>query len=60
MSIFNAATSEGARMDKYSSLLTDAIRSMIEVTDERDIDSLFTGGRTNALTRQSLGSTTSS
>jgi len=48
---FNAATSEGAQMGKYSALLTDAIHSMIDVTEERDIDSLFTGGSTTALTQ---------
>ncbi len=52
--IFNAATSEGAEMEKYSELLTAAIRSMIDVTDERDLDSLFTDGPTTALT-QAIG-----
>ena len=53
--VFNTATSEGARMDKYSALLTDAIHSMIDVTEERDIDSLFTGGHTTALTQTIAG-----
>ena len=35
---------EGAEMGHYSDLLTAAIRSMIDVTEERDLDSLFTGG----------------
>jgi len=52
--IFNAATSDGAEMGKYSELLTAAIRSIIEVTDERDLDSLFTDGPTTALT-QAIG-----
>lgn len=52
--IFNAATSEGAEMGKYSELLTAAIRSTIDVTDERDLDSLFTDGPTTALT-QAIG-----
>ena len=52
---FNKATAEGARMGKYSELLTDAIHSMIEVTEERDIDSLFTGGHTTALTQTIAG-----
>ena len=34
---------------------TDAIRSMIDVTEERDIDSLFTGGKTTALTNTISG-----
>lgn len=53
--VFNAATGEGAQMGKYSALLTDAIHSMIDVTEERDIDSLFTGGNTTALTQAIAG-----
>lgn len=53
--IFNDATSEGAEMGKYSELLTSAIRTMIDVTDERDIDSLFTSGPTTALTQSIAG-----
>ncbi|MCT2109319.1 SNF2-related protein [Dietzia cinnamea] len=52
---FNAATGEGANMERYSQLLTDAIYSMIDVTEERDIDSLFTGGHTTALTQTIAG-----
>lgn len=52
---FNAATREGGQMSKYSGLLTDAIHSMIDVTEERDIDSLFTGGQTTALTQTIAG-----
>ena len=48
-------------MGTYSELLTAAIRSMIDVTEERDIDSLFTGGADHrAAARPSTGSTTSS
>lgn len=53
--VFNSATGEGAQMGKYSALLTDAIHSMIDVTEERDIDSLFTGGTTTALTQTIAG-----
>ena len=42
-------------MGRYSDLLSSAIRSMIEVTDERDIDSLFTSGPTTALTQAIAG-----
>jgi hypothetical protein len=42
-------------MGKYSHLLTTAIRSVIDVTDERDIDSLFTDGPTTALTQSIAG-----
>jgi hypothetical protein len=52
--VFNLATNEGAEMGHYSDLLTAAIRSMIEVTDEQDLDSLFTPGVTTALT-QAIG-----
>jgi hypothetical protein len=48
--IFNTATREGAEMRHYSGLLSAAVRSMIDVTEERDLDSLFTAGRTSALT----------
>lgn len=51
--IFNAGTSEGAEIGAYSELLTTAIRTMSDVTDERDIDSLFTSGPTTAL-RQTI------
>ncbi len=46
---FNRATQDGRRMDAYSELLGRAIRSMIELKEEKDVDSLFTGGRTTAL-----------
>ena len=36
-------------MRVYSDLLDQAIRSMIDVKEERDIDSLFSGGKTTAL-----------
>nr|WP_238348689.1 C-terminal helicase domain-containing protein [Ornithinimicrobium pratense] len=46
---FNQHTSEGAEMGVYSNLLTEAINSLIEVTEQRDIDSLFSGAKTTAL-----------
>ncbi|MGO4917586.1 helicase-related protein [Pseudogemmobacter sp. W21_MBD1_M6] len=52
---FNAETQDGRRMETYSNLLNDAIRSMIEVKEERDIDSLFSGGHTTALTHAIAG-----
>ena len=36
-------------MRAYSNLLDQAIRSMIDVKEEKDIDSLFSGGKTTAL-----------
>lgn len=53
--IFNEATSEGAEMGRYSELLSTAIRSMIDVTAERDVDSLFSDGPTTALTQSISG-----
>ncbi|MGB3730360.1 helicase-related protein [Microbacterium sp.] len=53
--VFNAATADGADMSQYSDLLTEAIRSMIDITEERDIDSLFTPGHTTALVHSIAG-----
>lgn len=47
---FNQETADGRRMQTYSDLLGKAIRSMIEVKEEKDLHSLFTGGKTTALT----------
>jgi len=46
---FNAATRDGREMGKYSDLLDQAIRSMVDVKEEGDVDSLFTPGATTAL-----------
>jgi hypothetical protein len=53
--VFNAATRDGAEMGEYSSLLTEAIGSMINVTEERDLDSLFSPGHTTALQQTITG-----
>lgn len=47
---FNKATDDGRDMGFYSDLLVQAIGSIIQVQDEKDLDSLFSGGRTSALT----------
>lgn len=47
--IFNAETKDGYEMTRYSDLLGQAIRSMIEVKEDKDLDSLFTGSKTTAL-----------
>ena len=52
---FNQATADGRQMQRYSDLLGKAIRSMIEVKEEKDLDSLFTGGKTTALTNTISG-----
>ena len=46
---FNRETQDGRKMATYSRLLKQSIRSMIDLKEEKDIDSLFTGGGTTAL-----------
>jgi hypothetical protein len=41
---FNRETKDGLRMNKYSELLEDAIKSIIHVKEENDMDSLFNDG----------------
>jgi hypothetical protein len=53
--LFNEQTQDGRNMAAYSDLLSSAIRSMIEVKEEKDLDSLFSGGRTTALTNTIAG-----
>lgn len=53
--IFNEATGDGRDMGKYSELLSAAIRSMIEINEEKDLDSLFSGGKTSALVHTIAG-----
>ncbi|HEX7260223.1 MAG TPA: hypothetical protein VF258_00250, partial [Luteolibacter sp.] len=52
---FNKATKDGRHMEAWSGLLNTGIRSMIELKEEKDLDSLFTGGRTSALTNTIQG-----
>ena len=47
--LFNEDTDDGRNMGPYSDLLSAAIHSMIEVKEEKDLDSLFSGGKTTAL-----------
>jgi len=42
-------------MKAYSDLLAQAIRSMVDSKEDRDIDSLFSGGRTTALVNTIAG-----
>jgi hypothetical protein len=53
--LFNERTQDGRKMEHCSALLSAAIRSMIEVKEEKDIDSLFSGGRTTALVHTIAG-----
>ena len=53
--IFNGHTQDGRNMEQYSNLLSDAIHSMVEVKEDKDIDSLFSGGNTSALVNSIKG-----
>ncbi|MFB0492114.1 SNF2 family DNA or RNA helicase [Methylobacterium sp. OAE515] len=53
--LFNERTQDGRKMEQCSALLSAAIRSMIEVKEEKDLDSLFSGGRTTALVHTIAG-----
>ncbi len=46
---FNRKTDDGREMGHYSELLSQAIRSIADAKEERDLDSLFSGSRTSAL-----------
>ncbi|WP_298030868.1 SNF2-related protein [uncultured Desulfovibrio sp.] len=52
---FNKRTDEGRNMKACSALLGEAIRSMIRVKEEKDVESLFTGGKTTALVNMIAG-----
>jgi len=53
--LFNKATDDGRNMQTYSNLLDQAIRSMVDVKEEKDLDSLFSGGKTTALVNTIAG-----
>jgi hypothetical protein len=53
--LFNERTQDGRKMEQCSNLLSAAIRSMIDVKEEKDLDSLFSGGRTSALVHTIAG-----
>ena len=53
--LFNKETADGRKMQVYSDLLGKTIRSMIEVKEEKDLDSLFSGGKTTALVNTIAG-----
>lgn len=53
--LFNKETADGRNMDEHSELLQQAIQSMIDVKEDQDIDSLFSGTRTTALTNTISG-----
>lgn len=53
--LFNRTTDDGREMEAYSALLDQAIRSIVTVQEEKDIDSLFSGGPTTALANPIAG-----
>jgi hypothetical protein len=53
--LFNRITEDGRNMQAYSNLLDQAIRSMVDVKEEKDLDSLFSGGSTTALVNTIAG-----
>ncbi|MFP1767827.1 helicase-related protein [Lonsdalea quercina] len=52
---FNRMTQDGRDMSHYSDLLDSAIRAMVVVKEQSDIDSLFSGGPTTALNNDIAG-----
>lgn len=52
---FNRMTRDGRDMSACSALLDQAIRSMIDLKQEKDVDSLFTGTKTSALVHDIRG-----
>ena len=46
---------DGREMRVYSDLLTAAIRSIVQVKEEKDLDSLFSGQKPTALTGPATG-----
>ena len=52
---FNVRTHDGQDMSGPSGLLNGAIRAMIDVKEERDLDSLFSAGQTTALSNTIRG-----
>ena len=53
--LFNKETADGRKMQVYSDLLGKTIRSMIDIKEEKDLDSLFSGGKTTALVNTIAG-----
>ena len=47
--LFNRETDDGRNMSIYSNLLKESIGSIIDLNEDKDIDSLFSGERTTAL-----------
>ena len=52
---FNAETDDGRTRGVYSSLLEDAVLSIVDAKEDSDLDSLFRAGGTSALLSQVSG-----
>lgn len=52
---FNVETNSGENMQVYSSLLEDAVLSIVDAKEDSDLDSLFRAGGTTALLNQISG-----
>jgi hypothetical protein len=52
---FNHATNDGRDMQPYSDLLDKAIRWIMDLKEDSDINSLFSGSRTTALVNTIAG-----
>jgi hypothetical protein len=52
---FNAETNDGKDMGRYTKLLTNAIKSIASVKDEKDINSIFSIGESTVLTNEVRG-----
>lgn len=53
--LFNRETDDGRKMQAYSELLKKTIHTIINVKEEKDLDSLFRGGSTTALVNTIAG-----
>lgn len=53
--IFNKQTHDGKEMEHASNLLNQAIKAMIEVKEDKDLESLFSPGKTTALSNTIQG-----
>jgi hypothetical protein len=52
---FNIHTQDGREMRDYSDLLTAAIRSIVHLDEEKELDSLFSGPQSTALSGVAAG-----
>ena len=53
--VFNDLTNDGKNMQQYSDLLSEAIKSIIDVKEESDIDSFLSGVQGSLFTEEIKG-----